>query len=119
MRFLITGGAGNLGSGLANYLLSKNSSNKVVISDKFLTGSSTNLPKNFKNRFNFITEDANSYPEMQSIFETFNFDYVFHYAAVVGVDRTLNDPIAVLNDIEGIKNILRLSLDNKVNRIFY
>ena len=34
------------------------------------------------------------------------FDYVFHYAAVVGVKRTQENPIMVLNDIDGIKNII-------------
>ena len=34
---------------------------------------------------------------------TNHFDYVFHYAAVVGVSRTQENPILVLNDIEGIK----------------
>jgi len=33
-----------------------------------------------------------------------SFDYVFHYAAVVGVQRTLANPVMVLNDITGIKN---------------
>ena len=119
MNFLITGGAGNLGSGLAKNLLSQDDSNKVIVSDKFLTGNSANLPQDFPDRFEFISADANSYNEMKSIYEKCKFDYVFHYAAVVGVDRTLNDPIAVLNDIEGIKNILKLSLDHQVKRMFY
>ncbi len=119
MKFLITGGAGNLGSGLAKHLLTIDQNSEVVISDKFLTGSSANLPNEFGERFHFISADANSLPEMSAIFEKNQFDIVFHYAAVVGVDRTLNDPISVLNDIEGIKHILRLSLENNVSRIFY
>lgn len=47
------------------------------------------------------------------------FDYVFHYAAVVGVQRTLENPLLVLNDIEGIKNILKLSSYSKVKRIYF
>ena len=117
MNFLITGGAGNLGSALAKRFLN-DKNNSVVVTDKFLTGSSNNLPKN-EPRFNFIAADSNSFSEMSSIFQKNSFDYVFHYAAVVGVDRTLNDPIAVLNDIEGIKNILQLSLDYQVKRVFF
>ena len=49
----------------------------------------------------------------------FRFDYVFHYAALVGVKRTLNNPIAVLRDIEGIKNVLSLSKNTGVKRVFY
>ena len=47
------------------------------------------------------------------------FDFVFHYAAVVGVQRTLNNPVLVLDDIQGIKNILSLSKSTGVKRVFY
>ena len=47
------------------------------------------------------------------------FDYVFHYAAVVGVKRTQDNPIMVLNDIEGIRNILQLSKNSSVKRVFF
>ena len=56
---------------------------------------------------------------MAKVFQQYSFDYVFHYAAVVGVERTLNDPIAVLNDIDGIKIILELSLENNIKRALY
>ena len=82
MNFLITGGAGNLGSALAKRFLN-DKNNSVVVTDKFLTGSSNNLPKN-EPRFNFIAADSNSFSEMSSIFQKNSFDYVFHYAAVVG-----------------------------------
>src|SRR6185312_4294759 len=49
----------------------------------------------------------------------YKFDYVFHYAAMVGVKRTLNNPMTVLQDIEGIKNILSLSKNTCVKRVFY
>jgi UDP-glucose 4-epimerase len=50
---------------------------------------------------------------------SFNFDFVFHYAAVVGVARTLENPKMVLDDIEGIKNILNLSKNTNVKKVFY
>jgi UDP-glucose 4-epimerase len=50
---------------------------------------------------------------------SYQFDYVFHYAAMVGVQRTLDNPIAVLKDIEGIKHVLSLSKNTGVKRIFY
>ena len=46
-------------------------------------------------------------------------DYVFHYAALVGVQRTLDNPISVLRDIDGIKNILQLSKNIGVKKIIY
>jgi nucleoside-diphosphate-sugar epimerase len=48
-----------------------------------------------------------------------NFDYVFHYAALVGVKRTQENPIKVLEDIEGIKNMLTLSKNSGVKRFFF
>ena len=56
---------------------------------------------------------------MSEIMKSHSFDLVFHYAAVVGVERTLKNPIEVLKDIDGIKNILDLSLDADVQRVFF
>ena len=48
-----------------------------------------------------------------------DFDFVFHYAALVGVNRTQSNPLAVLNDVEGIKNILKMSYEMGSKRIFF
>ena len=53
------------------------------------------------------------------MFYTGRFDYVFHYAALVGVQRTLKHPVRVLQDLDGIKNILNLSKNTGVKRVFY
>jgi UDP-glucose 4-epimerase len=58
-------------------------------------------------RFRFIKADANDFNDISSIFQTFGFDYVFHYAAVVGVKRTLENPVMVLDDLLGIRNVLK------------
>jgi UDP-glucose 4-epimerase len=47
------------------------------------------------------------------------FDYVFHYAAVVGVLRTLQNPKLVLDDLKGFQNIFELAKNTGVKRIFY
>ena len=47
------------------------------------------------------------------------FHYIFHFAACVGVKRTLKNPHKVLEDIEGFKNILHLARYKKVKRIFF
>ncbi|MEA1875015.1 MAG: NAD-dependent epimerase/dehydratase family protein, partial [Bacteroidota bacterium] len=49
----------------------------------------------------------------------FHFDYVFHYAAVVGVKRTQDHPVNVLHDIHGIDNILSISKNIGVKRVFF
>src|SRR5204862_2479327 len=43
----------------------------------------------------------------------------FHYAAMVGVKRTLAHPVQVLNDIKGINHVLNLSKNTGVKRVFY
>ncbi|PJJ10970.1 UDP-glucose 4-epimerase [Flavobacterium sp. 1] len=113
---LITGGAGNVGSAIANRL-AEDANNFIVIVDNLSTGNLAKIPK--KENVVFIKADANNYNDIVPIFGRYNFDFVFHYAAVVGVKRTLENPIMVLNDIEGIKNILSLSKNLGVKRVFY
>jgi UDP-glucose 4-epimerase len=115
-KILVTGGAGFIGSSLADYLLSKTAA-QVVVVDNFLTGRQQNLPSN--ERFRFIKADANDFNDISSIFQTFGFDYVFHYAAVVGVKRTLENPVLVLDDLQGIRNVLTLCKNTGVKRVFY
>lgn len=117
IKILITGGAGNVGGSLAKRLTDDNN-NFVVIVDNMLTGEFSKLPKPGDN-WKFIKCDVNSYQDIAAVMLAYSFDYVFHYAAVVGVQRTLANPILVLNDIEGIKNILNLSKNTGVKRIFY
>ena len=117
-KILITGGAGNVGGALARKLV-ENKNYIVVIADNLLTGSKSKLPsKNYSN-WKFVHCDVNNYKEISELMLVNQFDYVFHYAAVVGVKRTQEQPIAVLNDIEGIRNILQLSKNSSVKRVFY
>jgi len=114
--YLITGGAGNIGSALANKL-SENKNDHIVIVDNLSTGEFDKIPQ-IENVF-FINADVNNYDDVVSVFGSYNFDYVFHYAAVVGVQRTLDNPMMVLKDIDGIQNILSLSKNKGVKRVFY
>jgi len=116
MKILITGGAGFIGSSLSDYLLKKTKA-QVVVVDNFLTGKQQNLP--VSERFRFIKANANIFDDIASIFQTFGFDYVFHYAAVVGVKRTLDNPVMVLDDLQGIRNVLTLCKNTGVRRVFY
>lgn len=117
-KILITGGAGNVGSSLAG-LLVRNAENFVVVVDDVSTGSVEKIPFKDKTNFKFIRADVNRFDEIAPVMLHYPFDYVFHYAAVVGVQRTLYKPISVLNDIDGIKNVLSLSKSTSVKRVFY
>lgn len=117
-RILVTGGAGNIGGSLARKL-AEDQDNAVVIVDNLSTGNISKLPPNTRQNWKFIKCDVNNYGELAAIMVSNKFDYVFHYAAIVGVERTLANPINVLNDIEGIRNVLNLCKNTGVKRVFY
>ena len=115
-NILITGGAGNIGGSLSRDLVKKG--HNVIILDNLSTGHRKKLPsKNFQN-WKFIKGDINQI-DLSKLFRNKKIDYIFHYAAVVGVQRTLKNPNLVLNDIKGIENILNFAVKKKVKRIFY
>lgn len=117
-KILITGGAGFIASALAEKL-AENEKNHVVVVDNLLTGSLSKVPQSKHNNITFIKCDANEYSDISSVFFAYKFTYVFHYAAVVGVKRTLENPVMVLNDLDGIRNILSLSKNTGVQRVYY
>ncbi|MGY8952273.1 MAG: NAD-dependent epimerase/dehydratase family protein [Flavobacteriales bacterium] len=115
-KILITGGAGFIPGSLAAKL-AENPDNFVVLVDNFITGKKRNIPKG--NNIRFIKCDVNIHLDIAPVLTSHRFDYVFHYAALVGVKRTLANPSMVLEDLQGIKNILTLSKNTGVKRVFY
>ncbi|MFT5820830.1 MAG: UDP-glucuronate decarboxylase [Crocinitomix sp.] len=116
-KILLTGGAGNVGSAMAQGLLNEPDTYLTVVDD-LSTGNINKLPQNHPN-LKFIKADVNNREEITDIMLSNQFDYVFHYAAYVGVQRTQENPIRVLNDIDGIKHILSLSKNTGVKRFFF
>lgn len=117
-NILITGGCGNVGGSLARRLV-ENKDNNITIVDNLITGSKSKLPNMDLKNWSFFEKDCNDFHAMSKIMHNKKFDYVFHYAALVGVKRTLRSPIMVLEDIKGIENMLKLSHENNVKRFFY
>ncbi|MFH2143571.1 MAG: NAD-dependent epimerase/dehydratase family protein [Bacteroidota bacterium] len=117
-KILVTGGAGFIASSLIEKLL-ENKKTFVVAIDNLLTGHIGKLPKSTENQFKFIHCDVNNRNEISQVMMSYQFDYVFHYAAVVGVQKTLQHPALVLKDIDGIKNVLDLSKNTGVKRVLF
>ena len=117
-KILVTGGAGHIGGALCRKLVTEKNTH-VTILDDLSTGSKNKLPSKEFSNYDFIQVDVNNTHFLKEQIFGKNFDYVFHYAAVVGVQRTLEDPESVLNDIQGLKNILEICKETKVKRIFF
>jgi UDP-glucuronate decarboxylase len=113
---LVTGGAGNVGSALVR-VLAKRPNTEVVVADNLLTGSVEKI-RHVAN-LTFVKADCNDFDDIASLFYRFHFTHVFHFAAVVGVQRTLANPMLVLRDIAGIENVLRLCKNTGVQRVYY
>lgn len=108
MRFLVTGGAGFIGSHLTDRLLTDRYQVKVL--DDSSTGRLENINQ-YKSNSNFEYVDGSVLNEglLESIVK--DVDYIFHLAAAVGVFNIVNHPLASLvTNIRGTENILEAAL---------
>lgn len=116
--FLITGGAGFIGSNIVEYLL-KYGAKKVRVLDDFSTGSHANIDE-FKNNpaFELIEGDIRNIEICKRAVA--GIDYVSHQAALGSVPRSINDPITT-NDvnISGFLNMLVAAKEESVKRFIY
>lgn len=117
-QFLVTGGAGFIGSNLVSYLLS-NGAKQVRVLDNLSTGFKDNLKEHESNpSFQFILGDITDYNACLEACE--NMDGVFHNAALGSVSRSMQDPMATnLANVSGFVNVLFAAKNQGVKRVVY
>lgn len=117
-NFLITGGAGFIGSNLVEFLLNNNA-RKVRVLDNFATGFRKNLEPFMSNpAFELIEGDIRNQETCQEAVQ--DIDYVSHQAALGSVPRSINDPVTTNEvNISGFLNMLVAARDAKVKRFVY
>jgi UDP-glucose 4-epimerase len=105
MRVLITGGAGYIGSHLADRLLGDG--HDVVVLDNLSLGKIANIEHNLNNRrFRFFEGDILDSHLVHQL--TSECEVVYHLAAVVGVRHVLEDPLqTMITNVWGTGNVLR------------
>ncbi|WP_271393175.1 SDR family oxidoreductase [Aequorivita sinensis] len=117
--FLVTGGAGFIGSNLVAYLL-ENNAKKVRVLDNLSTGSLDNLAEfNDDSRFEFLEGDIR---DLQTCKDSMDgIDYVSHQAALGSVPRSINDPVTSNEvNVSGFLNMLVAQNESKtVKRLVY
>ena len=112
-NFLITGGAGFIGSNLVKYLL-KHNAGKVRVLDNLSNGSYTNIKPFILNndRFEFIEGDICNLDTCKEAVK--NIDFISHQAALGSVPRSIKDPISTNKaNIDGFLNMLVAAKDSK------
>src|SRR5512144_3046905 len=105
-RMAVTGGAGFIGSNLAETL--SNQGHEVIIVDNFSTGKEENLggwAQQAGSRVEVLRCDINETGRLRQAFE--RVDYVFHQAAIPSVPRSIDDPQASnLANVSGTLSVL-------------
>jgi len=116
---LITGGAGFIGSHLADALSLMEDVERIVVLDDLSSGSIRNLSAcEATGKLCFVRGDIRDKELVRNLIEEHGIDYIFHEAAIVGVPISLDDPVAT-NDVNvnGTLALLEAAMDADVKRL--
>lgn len=115
MRFIITGGAGFIGSHIAEHLV--NEGREVIVVDNLSTGDISNI-RTFIDKINFIEGDILNLSLLNKT--TKEGDYILHLAALPSVTRSVENPYLTNKvNIEGTLNVLMAARDKKAKRVVF
>jgi len=115
-HYVVTGGAGFIGSAIVRRLLA-DGADRVVVIDNLLTGKESNLDE-VRSRIDFQRADIRNYEEIAPIIKGAR--VVFHEAAIPSVPRSIEDPIPSHEvNVNGTFNVLRAAHEGKAGRVVY
>ena len=123
MKYIVTGGAGFIGSNFINYMFEKYKSNITIINiDNLTYAANLDYLSNVKEKYgadNYFFEKVNicNRSDVNRIFKIHKPDYVINFAAETHVDRSIKNPqLFIESNIMGTQVLLEASLENKVRR---
>ncbi|MFW6131435.1 MAG: SDR family oxidoreductase [Candidatus Aminicenantaceae bacterium] len=115
VNYLVTGGAGFIGSNIVRQLLKINSNVKII--DNLSTGNINNIKDIFSD-LDFIKGDIRDIHIVNKAMK--GIDYVLHQAALPSVPRSIKNPVeSNENNITGTLNVLLSARDNGIKRVVY
>lgn len=115
MRYLVTGGAGFIGSNTVDELVRRG--HGVVVLDDLSSGKEENLAE-VRNKITFVKGSITDIEVVQKAMQ--QAEYVIHLAARTSVPRSMKDPVDTNRiNVEGTLNVLVAARDNKVKRVVF
>ncbi len=111
MKILVTGGAGFIGSHIADALVN---GHEVIVLDNLSTGKKSYVNKKAR----FFNADIKNFGKIKNLFN--GVDYVFHAAAQARIQRSIKDPLETFeNNVTGALNVLLASKSAGVKKVVY
>ena len=114
MKIIITGGAGFIGSHIADRLIAKGAA--VTVIDNLSTGFESNINASAK----FIRADITDFKNIEKIFIDERPDIIYHLAAQIDVRKSVSDPMFdAQTNIMGTLNLINLSAAHKIKKFIF
>lgn len=111
-KYLVTGGAGFIGSHVVSRLVDHGG--QVIVLDDLSAGKISNIPRGAE----FVQGSILDLPLLERVFQ--DVDQVFHLAAVASVPQSIEDPLTTnAVNIKGTLNVLLASVDRQVGKVVF
>jgi UDP-N-acetylglucosamine 4-epimerase len=119
MKIVLTGGAGFVGSHIAEALIANPNVSKVRIVDNLSTGDIRNISQLFSNsKLEFLRADIRFYKECENAVS--GMDLICHQAAIGSVPRSINNPLySHDNNVNGFLNIIEAGKNAGIKKVVY